>query len=422
MRKTIQPNNQRRARAGNGPEQVITKHVKACMEELCVTISGRETGSPGNVAATTYFAQSIAALGYHVECPEFDCIDWMHGAVVLEAGSVRFQAFPSPYSLGCSATARLVEASTLVELEKVDMTGNVLLMRAELAREQLMPKRFPFYNPDEHKRIVSVLEQRQPAAIVAATERNPSSVGALYPFPLFEDGDFDVPSVYMTSEEGSKLRQHLGKVVRLAFKASRIPSHGVNVVARKGKGGSRRVVFCAHIDARKGTPGALDNASGVATLLALAKLLKDYAGQTSIEIVALNGEDYYAVPGQIQYLASNAGRLDTIALAINVDDVGYKVGGTSFSFYACPDALASKARDILAAHGEFREGEAWPQGDHMMFAMNQVPAMAITADQSGSVSSHITHTARDTIDQVDCRKITRVALGLADLLRLPDSS
>ncbi len=387
------------------------------MEELCVTIRGRETGSPGNVAATTYFARSIAALGFHVECPEFECIDWTHGDVELIAGSERFQAFPGPYSLGCCTESRLVEASTLAELERVAMTGKVLLMRGELAREQLMPKHFPFYNPDEHKRIVSVLEQRQPAVIIAATERNPSSVGGLYPFPLFEDGDFDVPSVYMTSEEGSKLRQHLGTTVRLAFEASRIPSHGVNVVARKGEGGSRRVVFCAHIDARKGTPGALDNASGVATLLALAGLLKDGAGLTSIEIVALNGEDYYAVPGQIQYLESNASRLDTIALAVNVDDVGYREGGISFSLYACPDGLASKARVILTAHGEFHEGEAWPQGDHMIFAMNQVPAMAITDELSAEVSAHITHTTRDTIDQVDCKKIARVALVLADLAR-----
>jgi aminopeptidase YwaD len=124
------------------------------------------------------------------------------------------------------------------------------------------------------------------------------------------------------------------------------------------------------------------------------------------------------VPGQIQYLDSNAGRLDTIALAINVDDVGYREGGTSFSLYACPDAIASKAREILAAHGEFHEGEAWPQGDHMMFAMNQVPAMAITDELSTEVSACITHTTRDTIDQVDCKKIARVVLGLADLARL----
>ena len=62
------------------------------------------------------------------------------------------------------------------------------------------------------------------------------------------------------------------------------------------------IVFCAHIDAKKDTPGALDNATGIATLLALSKLLTEYSGSLCIEIVAFNGEDYYAASGQMQYL------------------------------------------------------------------------------------------------------------------------
>ena len=40
------------------------------------------------------------------------------------------------------------------------------------------------------------------------TDRNPELVGALYPFPLFEDGDFDIPSVFMTGDEGLRLAKH----------------------------------------------------------------------------------------------------------------------------------------------------------------------------------------------------------------------
>lgn len=35
-------------------------------------------------------------------------------------------------------------------------------------------------------------------------------MGALYPFPLFEDGDFDIPSVYMTDVEGERLAAYAG--------------------------------------------------------------------------------------------------------------------------------------------------------------------------------------------------------------------
>ena len=53
-----------------------------------------------------------------------------------------------------------------------------------------------------------------------------------------------------------------------------------------------------------GTPGALDNASGTTVLLLLAELLADYRGSLGVDIVAINGEDYYSAPGEIVYLSS----------------------------------------------------------------------------------------------------------------------
>ncbi len=44
-----------------------------------------------------------------------------------------------------------------------------MLVRGELAREQLMPKNFPFYQPEEHQRIIHLLEAQKPLAIIAAT-------------------------------------------------------------------------------------------------------------------------------------------------------------------------------------------------------------------------------------------------------------
>ena len=65
-------------------------------------------------------------------------------------------------------------------------------------------------------------------------------VGALYPFPLLEDGDFDIPSVYMTEEEGNRLAEHVGKEISLESRVYRIPATGCNVIARKGVRPNRR--------------------------------------------------------------------------------------------------------------------------------------------------------------------------------------
>ena len=209
-----------------------------------------------------------------------------------------------------------------IELESADVRDKILLLRGEIAREQLMPKNFPFYNPDEHQRIIHLLETGGPAAVISATGRNPELAGAVYPFPLIEDGDFDIPSAYMTEEEGDRLAAHADEEAALVIEAERRPSSGLNLAARKGRA-DRRVVVSAHMDAKDDTPGALDNAAGVIVLLLLAELLKDYDGELGIELVPFNGEDHYSAAGEIAYLKANEGRLNEILLNINIDAAGY---------------------------------------------------------------------------------------------------
>jgi aminopeptidase YwaD len=294
----------------------------------------------------------------------------------------------------------------------------MILLRGDIAKEQLMPKNFPFYNPDHHQRIIQSLETKKPRAIIAATSRDLEMVGSMYPFPLFEDGDFDIPSVYMTDEEGSRLAQHAGPEdeVSLDSRAQRIPAKGCNVIARKGANPHRKVVLFAHIDARMSSPGANDNASGVIVLLLLAELLADYAGNLGIEMVAMNGEDYYSNPGEQQYLTINAGKFDEIVLGINLDDVGYYKGNVAYSLYDCPSELARSIHKVFSGYKELVEGEPWYQGDHGLFLMNQRPALAITSELLMELMREITHTPKDRPEIVEPTRLVHLAFALRDLL------
>ena len=91
----------------------------------------------------------------------------------------------------------------------------------------LMPKNFVFYNPEEHQKIIALLEKGEPKAIICATGRNAALAGGVYPFPLIEDGDFNIPSVYMTEEEGKKLIQYAGKNIFLESRSRRIPGRWI---------------------------------------------------------------------------------------------------------------------------------------------------------------------------------------------------
>lgn len=386
------------------------------LRKLSLEISNRCVGRTGNREATDFFASTAASFGFNIKTPAFDCIDWSNDGAHLFVGSRTFEALVSPYSLGCTLSAPLVAVSTFEELEHTQAANKILLVRGELAKEQLMPKDFPFYNPDEHQRIIRLLETKNPGAIIAATTKDVEVAGAVYPFPLIEDGDFDIPSVYMTEEEGNKLADFTGQEITLEIRADRRPAVGNNVYARKGAIQKPRVVIFAHIDAKDGTPGAIDNASGVIVLLLLAELMADYSGTPGIELVALNGEDYYSAPGEKQYLADNAGKFSEIILGVNIDGAGYYQGKTAYSLYGCPPDIAGPAHEVFSAYDDIVEGDPWYQSDHSLFIMNKVPALAITSEKFTEIWTHIAHTSKDTPEIIKPSRLVNTALALRELL------
>jgi len=223
----------------------------------------------------------------------------------------------------------------------------------------------------------------------------------------------------MTEEQGCRLLPHIGKTVSLQSISKRIKGKGENVIARKGKHSSERIVVTAHIDAKKGTPGAIDNATGVVVLLLSAKLLEDYDGDRQIEMVAFNGEDYYAAPGQMLYLHENQDRFHEILLNINIDGAGYKEGKSAFSFYDLPEEIKKKTNEVLHKFDGIIEGVPWFQGDHSIFIQNGRPAIAVSSEwfTNNVDSQEITHTPKDNLGIVDCHKVVEIAEALNLLVR-----
>ena len=394
----------------------LIEKAQTYLLHLCVQIPTRKVGSQGNQQACTYFEQVLAPFGYHLTRQEFACIDQNLGSATLTAGAETFSVFPSPYSLGVKAQATLLAADTPEKLETMQAQGKILLLHGELTKEQLLPKHFPFYNPEEHQRIYHLLEKQQPQAIVAATSKNPQLAGAVYPFPLIEDGDFDIPSVYMTDIEGACLLGFVGQTVTLHSQAQRIPSAGWNVLARKEGARTDKIVILAHIDAKEGAPGAADNAGGVVVLMLLAELLQAQALPFSLEILAVNGEDYYDAPGQKRYLQDQQGKFQQMKLAINLDGVGFVHGKTAYSLYGCPAEIEQTARAVFSQHPEFIEGEQWPQGDHSIFVMQGMPALALTTECFVELESDYAHTEKDDISIMNAGKLIDSALALKELL------
>lgn len=382
--------------------------IRDQLDRLTRSHPDRHVGGPGNRAACDLFRSVAEVAGFSVETAELPCLVWEREDAALRLSDRAVRLRPGPYSLPCDTRAPLSVAGTLAELARGGHEGRVLLVHGELVREQLMPKNYVFYNPPSSRRLVAALEDASPLAIVAATGQNPQLAGGPYPFPLIADGDFCIPSAFLKDVDGAKLLARAGEMVELQIASARRAATTPQVVARRRGRSGKRIVFFAHIDSQYGTPGALDNAAGVVVLLALARLLAGYAGPHELELVPLNGEDDFAATGQMDWVARNEGRADTILLGLNVDGVGFAGHRNAVSFYGCSPEVRAAALEEMAPLG-LVEGPQWPQGDHSILVQQGVPAMAVTSEGAFFVASTVAHTERDVPDLVDPAALAAVA-------------
>lgn len=397
----------------------LIEKAKLHLYVLCSEIGERRVGSEANREATTYVENFLRKSGWQTDVTELSVIDWQTNGATLTCRSQSFEVFSSDYSLGCSVEGELLAIKTLTQLGNMCIRDKIILLYGEIATQQIAPKYFPFWNPVEHQHLISILEEGHPKALICATGRNSATAGGAYPFPLFEDGDFDVPSVFMKDIESERLLAHVGQRVKLNSLATRIPETAFNVIGRRENNNmKKRIVITAHIDTKIGTPGAIDNGTGVTVLLLLAELLKDYPSKYSIELVFFNGEDYYGASGQVKYIEQNAGRFSDIFLNINIDGAGYKDGFSCFSLLELSEEMLDIMHEVLWNTPELVEGLPWYQGDHSLFLQQGCPAVAVSSQLfiENMDCQEITHTSKDNLTIVNYERVAECALGIVELI------
>jgi aminopeptidase YwaD len=360
------------------------------LAELAGRIGARPTGSPGNRQAGEYLRAQFAQAGWPVETPSFACKTWRAGAVSLACGGQTFPAQINPYSPAFAGTHPFVICHDLAALQAAgDLAGRLVVLAEELAEYPYMPRDFPFITFEDQLRVLDALEAARPEAVIG--------IGSA---PLFCDAEFPLPSVTVPPQALDGLTACQGDELALSIESAVIAATGFNVIARSAGEGSRKIVVCAHYDTWFDTPGALDNAAGVSVLLALAGMLEPEGA--GVELVAFNGEDHYAAPGQVDYLAAGT---EDIEYVINIDGIAAVGKHNSLAYFGEAPALFADVRAIKQDFPDLVEVEPWPQGDHMIFAPRGIPAIALSSADAFDLWEQITHTAADMLDQVDPARV-----------------
>jgi hypothetical protein len=208
------------------------------------------------------------------------------------------------------------------------------------------------------------------------------------------------------------------------------------------------IVVGAHYDTHPGSPGANDNASGVAAALELARLARGAALQRTLRFVWFANEEwpFFGTEdmGSRRYVGHLERRGDRLAGMFSLETIGYysDAPGTqrypfaplslfypdTGNFVAFVGNLASRAlvRESIRAfrrHARFpSEGIAAPAfiegvdwSDHASFWEAGYPALMIT-DTAPFRYPHY-HLPSDTPEKVDYERLARVVTGLHGMLR-----
>lgn len=260
---------------------------------------------------------------------------------------------------------------------------------------------------------------------------------------VYRRGTLDAAAAYIESV----LVDSGHAVARQVHVARGVECANLEVVLPGRRWPDQSIVIGAHYDTVLRSPGADDNASAVAALLEIARLLKDDAPGRTLRLVAFVNEEppffFWGEMGSQVYARAARSRREYIRLMVSLEMLGYyrdEAGSQSYpplfrhfhpdrgNFIAFVSNFRSRramrrAEQAFRAHSDFPlettatfgwvPGVAW--SDHLSFWRAGYPAFMCT-DTAFFRNPHY-HAAHDTPQTLDYRRLAQLTAGLAAMFR-----
>jgi len=382
------------------------------METLCRVIGPRPVGSAAHRAAGEYIQAQMARVGLGVRRQTWACPDWQCSRTVLMQAGMELTAAANKYSPPCDVTGEPVIAETLDQLASMEIKGRIVVLCGCLTQSDVSPRNSIVYYPEEHRRLNDLLDAQPPCAVVAVAMR----MGSFR--RVFSDPEMAIPSVTVPAETGAHLLRHRHTPITLQIVSCSEPATGWTVIGEKHARRPERLVLSAHYDTVLDTPGAIDNASGVAALLALAEVLGTRDLGCGLEFTAFGAEECgwyslyaYLEPYGLQPIPAQWGKdVGEVSSAwlpllanINMDGIGDLLGPTNVVVIAGSQPLRDTVDHIRRTrYPGIARSAPWPASDHHMFYSHGVPAIALNC---AGIAGHLVHQRADTLEWVSAERL-----------------
>jgi Zn-dependent M28 family amino/carboxypeptidase len=192
---------------------------------------------------------------------------------------------------------------------------------------------------------------------------------------------------------------------------------GVNVYATipATTGSEPEIIVGAHFDTVEGSPGANDNASGAAVVLALARYLHDAPSRTAPVTVVLFDQEEIGLVGSRAFAAT---RTPSQVRAVHtIDQVAWDSDGDRhFEIEAPTPALAEEWRAAAQRLGVTVTTTATQGTDHQAFRDAGFAVVGLSEEYVGGDTSPYRHTPGDTASTGDAAYLALAAQLTAEVI------
>ncbi|MDD4503620.1 MAG: M20/M25/M40 family metallo-hydrolase [Clostridiaceae bacterium] len=370
-------------------EEVSGENIYAHIEVMASKDDARLTGTEGEEAAADYIAEQLESYGLDVRRQEFDIVSWSETNASLEMINPEvkvFQVGNLQYSCATPNTGIIADVVNCglgyPEDFPTDTAGKIaLILRGEFTFAEKVQ------NAADAGAVAAIIYNHSPGP-VNGTLSDPSEIPAME--MLQEDGLYIIALL----EAGNTVSLNMVSECSIDYGTSQ------NVVgtlkADSGNNSSGTIVMGAHMDCVD-TPGANDNASGVATILEAARILSDEKLAYDIEFAAFGAEEIGLV-GSYQYLYNLSDEeFDDIVAMINLDMVG--IGEAVGVMTVEEDAesfVADLAEVYLENFGYPYDRSTSSSSDHEGFELSGIPSVFLDYHEDPYY-----HTDEDSLDKID---------------------
>lgn len=370
------------AGAAPGPPEHDGDRALAHVQALAGTIGERVAGSPEEATAARYIQEQFASSGYDVEVMPFT----FQGNVFI-TGTVAGAGDPvTGFALPGSAPGQATGPGAFVGLaDEAGLAGQNLTGKVAVADRGTV-------------RFGQKLDNVRSAGAVALVVINNAPgffIGVLGKI-------VDVPVVGVRQAEGDRVRAAARSGAPLTVTVpTGARGQGTNVIARPRPGARCDILVGGHYDSVPGTPGANDNASGLANVIEVARAFAAAGRPAGLCFAAFSGEES-GLHGSLA-LADRLRTEGTLPrYMLNLDVTG-RGSGIEVIGSDQPSRVALDAARRLSMTAQAARLPEGTGSDFESFDRVGVPVVYLS---SGDFSTM--HTPDDTADRIDPATLDRI--------------